>query len=74
MDRAHCGTDGDRRFQGWAEDGARLLSPGVDNSARLLYICMDTCLHADPAESARGTGHILTQIPLTACLWQRKPP
>src|SRR5499427_4184633 len=30
------------------------VSPCVDNGARLLYICVDTCRHADPAESARG--------------------
>src|SRR5438105_10959925 len=65
VDRAHGGTDGDRRFQVWSEDGtrllstcvdnsARLLSTCVDNSARLLYIYVDTCRHADPAEGARG--------------------
>ena len=55
VDRAHCGTDGDRRFQGWSEDGARFLSPGVDNSARLLYICVDPCRYAATADRARGT-------------------
>src|SRR4030095_9230223 len=56
VDRTHCGTDGDRCFQGWSEDGARLLSPGVDNSARLLYICVDPCRHAATAEGTRGHG------------------
>src|SRR5262245_20040503 len=56
MDRAHCGTDGDRRVQGWSEEGARLFSPGIDNSARLLYICVDPCRHAATAEGARGHG------------------
>src|SRR5215475_9493598 len=32
----------------------RLLSTCIDNGARILYICVDTCRHADPAESARG--------------------
>src|SRR5215470_17662331 len=56
VDKARCGTDGDRRFQGWSEDGARLLSPGVDNSARLLYIYVDPGRHAATAEGARGHG------------------
>ena len=33
-------TDGDRCFQGWSEDGARLLSTCVDNGERILYIHM----------------------------------
>src|SRR5215468_4332200 len=37
-----------------AEDGARLLSTCVDNGERLLYICGDTCRHADPADGVRG--------------------
>src|SRR5262245_9003730 len=32
----------------------RLLSTCVDNGARLLYICMDTCRHADTADGTRG--------------------
>src|SRR5215467_9321059 len=32
----------------------RLLSTCIDNGARILYICVDTCRHADPADGARG--------------------
>src|SRR5438128_10451922 len=45
---------GDSHFQVWSEDGARLLSTCVDNDERILYICVDTCRHADPADGARG--------------------
>src|SRR5262249_17908195 len=31
-----------------------LLATCVDNGARILYICVDTCRHADPADGARG--------------------
>src|SRR4030095_7280401 len=54
VDRTPCGTEGESRFQGWSEDGTRLLSTGVDNGARLLYICGDTCRHADTVAGARG--------------------
>ena len=54
VDGTPCGTEGERRFQGWSEDGARLLYTGVDNGARLLYICGDTCRHADTAAGVRG--------------------
>jgi hypothetical protein len=74
VDRAHCGTYGDRRFQEWSEDGARLLSPGIDNSTRLLYICVDTCRYAAIAGGREATGYTLTTIPLTVCLWQRRLP
>src|SRR6266436_8496346 len=33
---------------------ATCLSTCVDNGERILYICVDTCRHADPADGARG--------------------
>src|SRR5215471_4284546 len=54
VDRTQCGTEGESRFQGLSEDGERLLSTGVDNGEHLLYICGDTCRHADTAAGARG--------------------
>src|SRR5258706_8822971 len=54
VDRTQFGTAGDSRFQVLSEDGARLLSTCVDNGERILYICVDTCRHADPADGARG--------------------
>ena len=54
MNRTQCGTDGDSRFQGLSEEGERLLYTGVDNGDPLLYICGDTCRHADTADGVRG--------------------
>src|SRR5262245_24528522 len=35
-------------------DGNASAPPCVDNGARSLYICADTCRHADPADGTRG--------------------